>query len=265
MSRSILASSSDSAALDAVSLEGVGKRYGDTVAVSGVSICVRAGEAVALIGPSGAGKTTLLQLMTGTIAPDEGRVLLHGRDLGGLTPGAELSRLVGIVAQQYDLVLNLSALQNVLAGRLGEWGFWRSLASLVVPHDKQQAMACLERVGVAERAYRRAGTLSGGEQQRVAIARVLLQDPAVVLVDEPVSSLDPARAEDILGLLVGVARERGKTLVASMHAVDLARKHFDRLVGIRNGELQFDLPAHEVSEPMFEAVYALEGLREEGA
>jgi phosphonate transport system ATP-binding protein len=246
-----------------VALEGVGKRYGAMPAVDGVSLTVMTGEAVALVGPSGAGKTTLLSLMAGAVALDVGRVSLHGADLAGLRPGRELARLVGVVAQQYDLVPTLSALQNVLVGRLGEWGFWRSMVSLAFPRDEKLALACLERVGIADRAAQRAGRLSGGEQQRVAIARVLLQDPAVILADEPVASLDPARAEDVLGLLVGIARDRGKTLVASMHAVDLARTHLDRLVGVRNGAVQFDLAPAEVSEAMLADLYALEGLREE--
>ena len=226
-----------------------------------VNIAVGIGETVALVGPSGAGKTTLLRLMAGLVPPDHGRAVLHGQDLTGINPGRYLSRLVGIVAQQYDLVPTLSVLQNVLAGRLGVWGFWRSLISLVVPQEKDLALACLERVGIEELAYRRAGLLSGGEQQRVAIARLLVQDPEVILVDEPVSSLDPARAENVLNLLRGVAQSRSKTLIASMHAVDLAVRHFDRLIGIRNGQVQFDVQAIDVQDKDLHALYELEGLR----
>lgn len=244
----------------AVLLEGVSRRYGETLAVNNVSLAVPSGQSVVLVGPSGAGKTTLLRLMAGAVKPDSGGVSLHGQDLAGLSPGRELAGLVGIVAQQYDLVANLSVLQNVLAGRLGSWGLWRSLMSLVAPREKPLAMQALTRVGIAERAYRRASQLSGGEQQRVAIARVLVQDPEVVLADEPVASLDPARAEDVLGLLTGVARESGKTLVASMHAVELAAKHFDRLVGVRDGCVQFDSTQDEVTPEMLDSLYELEGL-----
>jgi phosphonate transport system ATP-binding protein len=202
--------------------------------------------------------------MSGMVGPDTGRVAVLGHDLAGMQPGAELSRLVGIVAQQFDLVPTLSALQNVLAGRLGVWGFWRSLVSLVAPRDRSIALASLERVGVANMAYRRAGRLSGGEQQRVAIARLLVQDPAVILADEPVSSLDPARAEDVLSLLVGIARESGKTLIASMHAVDLAVLHFDRLIGVRNGQVRFDVLAGQVQQADLAELYELEGMRREG-
>ena len=242
----------------AVDLDGVRKRYGGLAAVDGVSLAVAQGQTVALVGPSGAGKTTLLRLMAGSLAPDDGVVCLHGCDIGVLTPGRKLAGLVGIVAQQFDLVPNLSALQNVLAGHLGLWSLWRSLLSLVVPRDKPQAMRALERVGVADQAYQRAGLLSGGEQQRVAIARVLVQDPAVVLADEPVASLDPARAADVLQLLTGIARENGKTLMASMHAVELAMGHFDRLVGVRDGTVRFDAAPSAVTEAMLANLYALD-------
>jgi phosphonate transport system ATP-binding protein len=196
--------------------------------------------------------------MAGSLVPDDGVVRLHERDIGALTPGRELAGLVGIVAQQYDLVPNLSALQNVLAGYLGSWSLWRSLLSLVAPRDKLLAMRALERVGVADQAYQRAGLLSGGEQQRVAIARVLVQDPAVVLADEPVASLDPARAADVLQLLIGIARENGKTLMASMHAVELAMGHFDRLIGVRDGTVRFDAAPSAVTEAMLTNLYALD-------
>ena len=264
MSQSSLASSSDSQPL-AVELDGVTKRYGSVVAVSGVSFVVRQGEAVALVGPSGAGKTTLLRLIAGSVAANAGNLLLHGRDVSGLSPGRELSGLVGVVAQQYDLVPTLSVLQNVLAGRLGAWGAWRSLLSLVVAREKPDAMRALERVGMSGRADERAGRLSGGEQQRVAIARVLLQSPAIVLADEPVASLDPARADAVLSLLLDIVREQGRTLVASMHAVEQAKAHFDRLVGVRNGSIQFDATPAEVTDQALTDLYRLEGMRAEPA
>jgi phosphonate transport system ATP-binding protein len=245
-----------------VVLDAVVKRFGATVAVNGFSIVVGQGETVALVGPSGSGKTTLLRMLAGSIAPDAGLVSLQGKEPTKLKPGGELAGLVGIVAQQYDLVPNLSALQNVLAGRLGAWGFWRSLWSLISPRDRGLAMQALERVGISDRAGQRAGRLSGGEQQRVALARVLVQDPSVLLADEPVSSLDPARAADVLDLLIGIVQERGKTLIASMHAVDLARERFDRLVGVRNGAVLFDAAPGELPKAAFADLYALEGLRD---
>jgi phosphonate transport system ATP-binding protein len=166
-----------------------------------------------------------------------------------------------MIHQQFDLVPSLSSLQNVAVGRIGQWGFLRSLLSLVWQRDGALALAALRRVGVEERAALRASRLSGGEQQRVAIARLLVQDPRLILADEPVSSLDPARAEEVLNLLVDTAREAGKTLVASVHIVELARRHFGRLIGLRNGAVLFDLPSGAVTESMFAELYSLEGLR----
>ena len=248
----------------AIALEDAGKRYGDRQALEPVTLTVERGESVVLVGPSGAGKTTLLRTIAGSLAPDDGgRVALHGRQLSELLPGAELARLVGIVAQQFDLVANLSALQNVLAGRLGTWGFWRSLASLVVPRDREMALDALDRVGLRQLAYARAGRLSGGEPQRVAVARVLLQAPAVIIADEPVASLDPARAGQVLGLLGAAARERGETLVASVHGLGHSQAYFGRVVGLRNGRIAFDIPTNDLTEERLAQLYAIDGLRPE--
>ncbi len=245
----------------AVTLEAVEKRYGRLQAVAPVSLIVRQGETVAVLGPSGGGKTTLLMMLAGELEPSGGRASLHGVDLSTMRPGEGLARLVGMIHQQFDLVPNLSALHNVLVGRLGSWSFLKSMASLVWPQERNMGMAALDRVGVADRAYLGAGRLSGGEQQRVAIARLLVQDPAVVVADEPVSSLDPARSEEVVRLLVSVATENGKTLVSSLHSVDLAKAHFQRLIGLRNGEVKFDLPADEVTDQMLHELYDLQGLR----
>ena len=246
-----------------IRLEGVTKRYGRLEAVAPLTLTIEQEETVALLGPSGSGKTTLLLLIAGTLEPSEGQVHLDGHDLAAMRPGEELARLVGMIHQQFDLVPSLSALHNVLVGRLGEWSLLKSLVSLAWPRDRLVALKALEKVGVADRATYRAGHLSGGEQQRVAIARLLMQDPAVVLADEPVASLDPARAEEVLGLLVDVSREGGRTLLASMHSVETARHHFGRLIGLRNGAIQFDLPAQRVTPKMLAELYDLRGLRSE--
>ncbi len=243
--------------------EDASRRYGEASVLAPLSLAVAPGERVAVIGPSGAGKTTLLRLMAGAIAPSTGTVALHGQDVAGLRPGRELSRLVGMIAQQFDLVPNLSVLHNVLAGRLGDWSFGRSLLSLMWPQEQRLAFDALERVGVTHLARQRAGHISGGEQQRVAIARVLVQHPSVVLADEPVASLDPARAREVLRLLTAVTEEQGETLIASLHSVDLARELFDRIVGLRNGVVQFDAPACNTHDDMLEDLYRIEGLRSE--
>ncbi len=238
-------------------------RYGQTTVLAPLDFVVERGTRVAVVGPSGAGKTTLLRLMAGAAAPTTGVVELCGRDLTNLRPGRELARLVGMIAQQFDLVPNLSVLHNVLAGRLGEWSFGKSLLSLVWPRDQRLAFDALERVGVTHLAHQRAGRLSGGEQQRVAIARVLVQRPTVVLADEPVASLDPARAREVVRLLTDVTEEQGETLVASIHSIELAREFFDRIVGLRNGLVQFDVPAFSIGDHVLNELYEIEGLRSE--
>ena len=253
-----MASSNDSA--PAIRASEVGKVYGRRAALSRVSFTIHEGETVAVVGPSGAGKTTLLHLLAGIIRPDGGDIHLNGRDLAGLTPGEELSRLVGVIHQQLDLVPQLSVLQNVLAGRLGHWGLARSVVSLVRPRERETAEMALDRVGLADKLYERTSRLSGGEQQRVAIARLLLQDPQVILADEPVASLDPVRAADLMGLLAEIAGQSGKTLVSSLHSIDLVRKHFSRLIGLRNGGQLFDLPSADVTGDMMDRLYDLRGI-----
>ena len=244
-------------------LDGTSKRFEQTTVLAPLTLAVAQGERVAVVGPSGAGKTTMLRLIAGASAPSTGTVQLLGRDVASLRPGRELARLVGMIAQQFDLVPNLSVLQNTLAGRLGDWSFRKSLLSLVWPQEQRLAFDALDRVGVRSLAHQRAGQLSGGEQQRVAIARVLVQHPSIVLADEPVASLDPARAREVVRLLTAVTEEQEETLIASIHSIDLACEFFDRIVGLRNGLLQFDMPARDVSSRLLDDLYAIEGLRSE--
>lgn len=245
-----------------LALNAVQKSYNGQTALEPLSLSVNAGESIAVIGPSGSGKTTLLNLMAGVIQPDSGAIMLGGRELSGLRPGGELSRLVGVIHQQFDLVPQLSVLHNVLAGRLGDWGLVQSLLSLVWPRERHVALQALERVGIQKKAAERAARLSGGEKQRVAIARLLVQDPQMIIADEPVSSLDPARAEDILDMLTGIAKERGKTLIASIHTLDISStdissSYFSRVIGLREGRVQFDLPMHELSQRRLTSLYRL--------
>jgi phosphonate transport system ATP-binding protein len=230
--------------------------YGPLQAVRGIDLRVAAGETVALIGSSGAGKTSVLRLLAGMVKPSAGAVRLFGTALEAQE--RRLPQLVGMMQQRLDLVGQLSVKHNVQAGALGRWGLLRSLGALVLPLEHPPARAAAERVGLAERFDTRVARLSGGEQQRVALARLLVQDPPILLADEPVASLDPARAADLVALLCALAREGGRTLVASIHAPELARTHFDRIVGLRAGRVVFDLPAAEVGPPLLEALYGLQ-------
>lgn len=238
-------------------LSDVSKSYPGVAALRSLSLSIARGERIALVGPSGSGKTTLLSLLARVILPDRGILRIGGRDAQRLKPGRELSRYVGLMAQQFDLVDALPVVHNVLAGRLGEWGLFRSLASLIIPQELPLARAALRRVGIEEKLYERTGHLSGGEQQRVALARILVQEPQAILADEPVASLDPARAEDLVRMLTEIAEEKEQTLVVSLHTVDLALKYFTRVVALRRGTLYFDRPADEVTAADLDTLYDL--------
>ena len=166
-------------------LEGVAKSYPRALALAPISLAIEPGERVAVLGPSGSGKTTLLHLMGGVIQPDQGIVLINGRPLSSLSPGQELASLVGVIHQQFDLVPHLSVVHNVLAGRLGQWSILRSLFSLFSPRDQHLAEEALEKMGIADKLFEKTSKLSGGEQQRVAMARLLVQTPQAILADEP--------------------------------------------------------------------------------
>lgn len=236
---------------------GIAKSYPRVQALAPLSFSIWPGERVALAGPSGSGKTTLLYLLAGLVQTDEGQLLIDGRSLSRLTPGGELAKLVGLIHQQYDLVPELPVIQNVLAGRLGEWSLFRSMISLVWPRDRPLAEAALAQLGIADKLHERTSHLSGGEQQRVAIARLMVQSPRIILADEPVSSLDPSRAEEMLRLLTDLATTSGKTLVASLHAPDLIKKYFSRVIGLRDGQIQFDMPTSELTGPALARLYYL--------
>jgi phosphonate transport system ATP-binding protein len=242
---------------DALQLLGVTKRYGDTMALSDVSLAVRPGEVVALVGPSGAGKSTVFRCVTRLAAPDKGTVAVLGRDLAGLR-GGELRRArrdVGLIFQQFNLIGRMSAIDNVLAGRMGHVATWRVVTRLFPHEDRQLALACLDRVGLLDKAYQRADSLSGGQQQRVAIARVLAQRSRILLADEPVSSLDPQSADNVLTVLRTVARESGIAVLCALHQVELARRFADRVVALRAGRLVLDGPASAFDAAAFADIY----------
>ena len=247
----------DKVATPIVVARGIAKSYSSVRALSSFNFTVEPGERVALAGPSGSGKTTLIYLLAGLLQPDQGEIFIDGRDLKEFRPGRELSSLVGVMHQQYNLVPQLPVVHNVLAGRLGEWGLGRSILSLVWTQDRHLAEEALTKLGLADKLHERTSHLSGGEQQRVAIARLMVQGSRIILADEPVSSLDPARAEDMLRLLTGLVSTAGKTLIASLHSPHLIRKYFSRVIGLREGTLQFDLPAQQMNEEIFERLYQL--------
>ncbi len=243
-------------------LRGVDCAFGDHMALADVDLIVQPGERVALLGSSGAGKTTLLALLNGSIPPTRGDVELLGQRPAamGQRTRRRLQARIGTVHQRLDLIDQVRVFHNVNAGRLGTLGTATALRSLVWPVGMDEVRLALERVGLGWAVHERTERLSGGERQRVAIARLLLQRPQLVLADEPVSSLDPARAAEILGLLAesgAVEASAVPTLVVSLHQPALAREHCTRAVGLQRGRIVFDVPTSELGDEHLEELYVL--------
>ena len=244
-------------------LQGVAARHpaarsGAAPALKALDLRVAAGEQVAVIGPSGAGKTTLLQVLACALPPAAGRFTLDGVEPWTL-PRRDLQRLRGrlvLAPQVPPLPPRQRVVTAVLAGRLPALGLAASVRSLFYPSDIPAAHAALERFDLAEKLFERVDRLSGGERQRVGLARALLAPATLWLVDEPLSALDPARSRQAIATLVDGARERGVTLVATLHQVDVALAQFPRIVGLRDGALAFDLPAAEVTRERLARLYA---------
>ena len=230
-------------------------RHANIVAVRGVSFAVQPGERVALIGPSGAGKSSLLHSAAGFVEPTSGEVWVLGSRMGDLTKGAlrKHRMRVGIIAQDLALTPGLRVVHSVNGGRLGSWSTPRAITSLVRAHGRQDVERVLSAVGLADRADARTGDLSGGEQQRVAIARTLLQSPDLVLADEPTSSVDPKLADHAMGLLCD--RAAPWTTVVSVHDPDLALRHVDRIIGLSHGSVVFDRSVDDVEPTDITGLY----------
>ena len=230
-------------------------------ALAGVTLALARGERVAVIGPSGAGKTTLVRVLGTSLRPTEGRVALDGGDPWqlGATGLRRLRARIGVVHQSAPIPPRLRVVTAVLAGRLGTWSTWKSLASLLAPSDAAGAREALVRLDLGDRVFDRCDRLSGGQLQRVGIARVLYQQPDLILADEPVSALDPTLADQSVGALVEASETSGATLVASLHAVDLALKWFPRTIGMKGGAVVFDRPTAAVTRAMLHELYATEG------
>lgn len=243
-------------------LKNVTKQFGSFQSLAEINLQIFSGDRVALVGSSGAGKSTLISLLNGTILPTQGEVWVLGRNLSHLRPKSrrQVQRQIGTVYQQFHLVDNLRVIHNVNAGHLGRWSFAKAAASLIWPLEVETAAIALAQVGIPEKLYERTDRLSGGQQQRVAIARVLVQNPAAILADEPISSLDPERSREILDLLRILCSKPGKTLVTSLHAIEFARSHYQRIIGLREGRILFDTPAVALSDAMIEELYNLNSI-----
>ncbi len=233
-------------------------RRNTAVALAGVDLRVPDGQTVALIGTNGAGKSTLLRCLVRLIEPTDGTITIGSTEVTGASRRQlrEVRQDVGFVFQRFHLIPRLTVFHNVVHGAMGRHGS-RCAWPVTAPSGvRQQAMECLDRVGLAPYADRRVDTLSGGQQQRVAIARMLMQQPRVILADEPVASLDPASANTVMDLLAAIAAERGVTVIVALHQIELALRYADRIVGLRNGTVDFDRAARECVAAHLDSIFA---------
>lgn len=248
--------------LNTIAVEQLSKTFGQRSVLQDVGFEIRSGERVALIGPSGSGKSTLLRHLVGLTRANRdshSRISVMGREIqqrGKLTSGTRMQRRrTGYIFQQFNLVGRLSVMTNVLIGRLGCMPRWRALLGRFNQQEKQMALQALRRVGLEELAGQRANTLSGGQMQRVAIARVLMQDADIILADEPIASLDPRSAQEVMDILKRINEEDGRTVVVSLHQVDYARNYCQRAIALKQGRLYFDGPISQLTDSRLHALY----------
>ena len=234
-------------------------RTGDR-ALKGVTLDIPDGQVMALIGPSGAGKSTLIRCVNRLVEPTSGTVALNDLNLTGLsTRQLRLARRrIGMIFQEYALVERLTVMENVLSGRLGYVGFWRSWIRKFPQADVDEAFRLLERVGLDETVDKRADELSGGQRQRVGICRALIQNPELLLVDEPTASLDPKTSRQIMRLICELCKERGLSAIINIHDVLLAQMFAERIVGLQLGEIVYDGPPDGLTPDVLTQIYGEE-------
>ena len=247
----------------AFELEGAGCRYGKLDALVPTTLCIASGERVGLVGPSGSGKTTLLRLLNATVQPTSGSVSALGKRIDSLSAKSlrAVRSRIATIPQHLGLVPNLRVWQNVAIGRIWRRGFAGTLKDLLFlsKHALEEIHELLDRVGIEAKLFARTSQLSGGQRQRVAVARALFQKPQAILADEPVSSVDPARAASLVALLNDLAEEHNLTLVISLHNLELARAHLPRLIGLRSGHVHFDQDSTSIEDNIFDNLYDLSG------
>lgn len=241
-----------------LTIEHLKKYYGTTKAVEDVSFTVDKGEVVVIIGPSGAGKSTVLRCINRMIDATDGSIDFEGTDVTGIKSEKELKllrRKIGMIFQSFNLVYRLSVFQNVLHGRLGYMSTADAVLGRYKEADKKKALEILDRIGMKDMIYKRAGELSGGQKQRVGIARALMQNPSLLLCDEPIASLDPSSSKIIMDQIYRMAKEQDIACIVNLHQVDVAKTYADRIVGIHRGKVVFDDTPDKLTDAMIETIY----------
>lgn len=237
----------------------VGKIYPNGVeALKNVDLEIKQGEFIAIIGLSGAGKSTLIRLINKMHDITSGELIVNETMVDETLKGAELRqyrRGIGMIFQSFNLIQRTTVLRNVLAARVAEMGFLKTFLGIYTKEDKIKSLNALEQLGILEKAYSRADQLSGGQMQRVALARTIAQDPNIILADEPVASLDPITATQVMKDFRKVNQELNITVLANMHHVDMALKYADRVIGINSGEIVYDGPSSKVDNDLLKMIY----------
>lgn len=245
-----------------IKFKNVGKTYPNgTVALKNIDLEIPQGDFIAVIGLSGAGKSTLIRLINKMLDVTVGDLVVNGTAVDTNLTGKKLRKFrrgIGMVFQSYNLIGRTSVLKNVLAARVAEIPFYRSMLGWYSKKDKVIALDALNKLGILEKAYSRADQLSGGQMQRVALARTLAQDPKIILADEPVASLDPVTATQVMKDFEKINKEMNITIIANMHHVDMALKFATRVVGINDGEIVFDGPSKDVDNNLLKRIYGRE-------
>ena len=244
-----------------LTLNNVSKRYGtNTMALQDMNFSVKEGEFVSIIGPSGAGKSTLLRCINRMIEASSGEIIFDGVDILKLGKKSlrKVRATIGMVFQHYNLVTRLSVIENVLHGRLGYKSTLAGAFGLYSEEEKRQAVHILGLLGLEDQVYKRCDQLSGGQKQRVGIARALIQNPRMLLCDEPIASLDPNSAKIIMDHLKNISSTLGITCIVNLHQVDVALKYSDRIIGINNGKKVYDGSPKQITEDIVRNIYGSE-------
>lgn len=226
-------------------------------ALKNVNLEVEQGEFVAVIGLSGAGKSTILRCINRMHDVTQGSLVVDDIDVNSLKGKAlrKYRRNVGMIFQSFNLVTRSTVIKNVLTADVPDMPFWRVLLGIFTKEQKMRALESLDKVGILDKAYTRCDQLSGGQQQRVALARTLNQNPKIILADEPVASLDPITAKQVMSDFVRINKEYNITILLNIHHVDLALEYCDRVIGVRAGEIVFDGPADTITKEQLDYVY----------